>query len=95
VGFFDQMVEIGIVTQARVYAVMVGGVVAVAARGEDRPERDAGRAEFDGVVEPFDDPAQPVLVGGGRRVGGKRTDEAQRIDLPPDRVLDPCRFCHG
>ena len=41
-----------------------------------------------------DDPAQPVLVGGGRRVGGKCADEAQRVDLPPDRVLDPGRIGH-
>ena len=94
-GFFDQVVEVGVIAQPRVYAVVVGGVVAMGARREDRPERDAGRAESDDVVEPFDDPAQPVLFGGGRRVGGIRTDEAQRVDLPPDHVLDPGRFGHG
>ena len=66
----DQVVEVGVVAQPRVDAVVVGGVVAVRARRENRPEGDAGCAEFDGVVEPFDDPAQPVLVGGRRRVGG-------------------------
>ena len=85
----DQLVEVGVVAEPRVDAVVVGGVVAVRARREDRAERDARRAELDRVVEPFDDPAQPVLVGGRRRIGGKRADEAQRVDLPPDRVLDP------
>ena len=66
----DQMVEVGVVAEPRVDAVVVGGVVAVCARREHRPERDSGRAEFDGVVEPVDDPAQPVLVGGGRRSAG-------------------------
>ena len=85
----DEVVEVGVVAEPRVDAVVVGGVVAVRAGGEYRAERDTRRAEFDGVVEPFDDPAQPVLVGRRRRVGGKGADEAERIDLPPDRVLDP------
>src|SRR5262245_56222075 len=61
---------------------------------EHGAERDTGRAQFDGVVEPVDDPAHPVLVGGGRRVGREGADEAKRVDLPPDRVLDPARFTH-
>ena len=85
----DQMVEVGVVAEPRVDAVVVGGVVTVCAGGEQRPERDAGRAEFDGVVEPVDDPAQSVFVGRGRRFGGEGADEAQRVDLPPDRVLRP------
>ena len=91
----DQFVEVPVVTEPRVDPIVVGGVVAVRARGEYRAERDARRPEFDGVVEPFDDAAQSVLVGARRRIGGERADEAERIDLPPDRVLDPPRFGHG
>ena len=89
VCFGDQFVEILVVTESRVDPIVVGGVVAVRARGEYRTERDTGGAEFDGVIEPFDDATQPVLVGARRRIGGKRADEAERIDLPPDRVLRP------
>ena len=74
---------------------MVGGVVTMRSGGEYRAERNTRRPEFDGVVEPFDDAAQPVLVGVNRLVGGERTDEAEGIDLPPDRVLDPPRLFHG
>ena len=69
--FGDHVVEVGVVTEAGIDAVVVGGVVAVGARCEYRSEREPGRAEFDDVVEPFDDAAQPVLVGGRRRFGGK------------------------
>ena len=95
VRFADQFVEIPVVTQPWVDQVVVGGVVAMRSRGEYRAERDTRRAEFDGVVEPFDDAAQPVLVGARRRIGRERADEAERIDLPPDRVLDPSRICRG
>lgn len=46
----DEVVEIGIVAEPGIDAVVVGGVVTVCARGEDRAQRDAGRPEFDGVV---------------------------------------------
>ena len=95
VRFGDQFVEVPVVTESRVDPVMVGGVVAVRAGGEYRTERNARRAEFDGVVEPFDDSAQTVLVDGRRGIGGKRADEAERIDLPPNGVLHPPRFTRG
>ena len=72
--------------------VVVGGVVTVGARCEQRAERETGGAEFDRVVEPVDDPAHPVLVGSRGRVGREGADESQRIDLPPDHVFDPVRF---
>src|SRR6476469_517627 len=90
----DHMVEVSVVTESRVDAIVVGGVVAVGARREYRSEREAGRPEFDSVLEPFNDAAQTVLVSGRRRFGGVRTDEAQRVDLPPDGVLDPARLGH-
>ena len=57
VGFVDQPVEIAVVTQTGIDLKVVGGVVAVGARGEYRPECDPGDAESDGVIEPVDDPA--------------------------------------
>ena len=95
VRLFDEGVEVAVVAESRIDAIVVGGVIAVRAGVEYRAERDTRRAEFDGVVKPFDDPAQAVLIGRRRRVGRKRADEAERIDVPPDRVLDPARFCHG
>ena len=62
VGFVDEVIEVGVVTQAWVDAVVIGGVVAVGAGGEDRAKRDSRGAEFDGVVEPVDDAAQPMFV---------------------------------
>ena len=91
----DKLVEVRVVAEPRIDPLVVGGVVAVSPRLEDRPERDSRCAEFDGVVQPFDDAAQPVLVGARRRIGRERADEAERIDLPPDRVFDPPRFTHG
>ena len=58
----DEVVEVGVVSEPGIDPVVVGGVVTVGARGEDRPQRDAGRAQFDGVVEPVDEPTQPVFA---------------------------------
>ena len=55
--FGDQVVEIIVVAEPRVDAVVVGGVVTVCARGEDRPQRDPRGAELDSVVEPLGDAA--------------------------------------
>ena len=95
VRFGNQFIEVPVVAEPGVDLVVVGGVVAVCAGREYRAERDTRRTEFECVVEPFDDAAQAVLVGAGRRVGGKRADEAERVDMPPDGVLDPPRICAG
>ena len=58
----DQVVEVGVVTEPGIDAVVVGGVVTVGARGEDRPQRDARCPQLDGVVEPVGEPPQPVLA---------------------------------
>jgi hypothetical protein len=89
------VVEVGVVAQPRIERVMVGGVIAVRLGGEHGPQRDTGGPEFEGVVEPRGDPAKPVLVGRWDGVCGKGADEAQRIDLPPDLVLDPVGLTHG
>ena len=51
-GLGDQVVEVVVVAEPRIDAVVVDGVVAVRLRREHRPERDTRRAEFEGVVEP-------------------------------------------
>jgi hypothetical protein len=81
----DQGVEIGVVAQAGIDAEVVDGVVAVGLGGEHRTERQPGRAQVAGVVEPVDEAAQPVHR---RAVDGLRLgpEEAQRVDVPPDRV---------
>src|SRR4051794_9676858 len=86
------MIEVTVVTQTRVDAVVVGGVVTVRARCEYRSECQARRTEFDGVVEPFGDATQPVLIGPRRWFPGVSAHESQRVHLPPDRVLDPGRL---
>ncbi len=91
----DEFVEVGVVTEPGVDPVVVGGVITVGSGLEDRPERDTRRAQFDGLIEPFDDAPHPVLVGARRRIGRECADEAERINLPPDRVRDPRRFTHG
>ena len=88
-----QRPEVGFVTEPRVDAEVVGGVVAVRARREHRPQRDTGRTELHGVVEPVDDPTEPVGERDSDAVA-LRADEAQREDVPPDRVFHPVRF-HG
>src|ERR1700757_5491855 len=54
--FRDEVVEIVVVAEPWIDPVMVGGVVTVCARGEDRPQRDARGTELDGVIEPIGDP---------------------------------------
>ena len=66
----NEVVEVGVVAEPGIDAVMVGGVVAVCARGEDRPQRDPRRAQLDGVVEPTDQPPQPVFIRLRRLVAG-------------------------
>ena len=92
--FGDEVVEIVVVAEPRIDPVMVGGVVTVCARGEDRPERDPRRAELDGVVEPVDHPPQPVFSGIWGCSRRESTDEAERVDMPPDHMPYPGRYRH-
>ena len=93
VRLVDKSVEVGVVTEAGVDPVVVGGVVAVGAGGEDRPERNTGGSQRDGMIQPVDQPGQPMLGGAGPFRGREGADESQRVDLPPDRVAHPVR--HG
>jgi hypothetical protein len=89
-GRGDQLVEVLAGAQPRVDAVVVDGVVAVRLGGEHRAQRQPGAAELDRVVEPALQPAQPVdRRGAGRQRGPFGADEAQRVHLPPDRVVHP------
>ena len=92
--FGDEVVEIVVVAEPRIDPVMIGGVVTVCARSEDRPERDTRRTELNGVIEPISDPPQPVFTrfrGCGRR---ESTDEAEGVDMPPDHMPYPGRYRH-
>ena len=87
-----EAVEDGVVAESRIDAEVVGGVVPVGARLEDRPECQTAGAQVDEVVEPCD---EALETGCGRPVGwAGRPDRgsggAQGIDVPPDAVLDPC-----
>src|ERR1700744_3475307 len=53
--FRDEVVEIVVVAEPGIEPVMVGGVVTVWARGEDRPQGDARGTELEGVIEPIGD----------------------------------------
>lgn len=61
VCFSNHVVEISVVAEPRVDVVVVGGVVAVGARSEDRPQCNTRRAQGDRVVEPRGDAPQPVF----------------------------------
>ena len=92
VGRRHQRVEVGLVAQPGVDPEVVGGVVPVALRREDRPEQQAVAAELDGVVQPRLELPQPVpgglAVGQGRSL---RAGEAERIHLPQNGVITPGR----
>ena len=91
----NEGVEHLLAAEARVDAQVVDGVVAVAGRGEDRPELEPVGAEADRIVEPGDQGA------GGRRLVGvcqlvevvsrrpdRGTHETERVDVPPDGVVE-------
>ena len=63
----DERVEVAVVAQPGVDAEVVGGVVAVGPRGEDRSQRQPVRAQRDEVVQPPVQPAQLVRRRAARR----------------------------
>jgi len=50
----NDVVEVGVITESGINSVVIGRVVTMGARGEDRSQRDPGCPQFDGVVEPAD-----------------------------------------
>ena len=103
VGGLDQAGEVPLVAEPGVDPVMVGGVVPVRLRGEDRPERDPRGAQVHRVVQPGGQLPEPVRDRRRLRrpasrpgsllrlAGGLGGGEAERVDLPPDGVLHPVR----
>ena len=87
----DQLVEVCFVAQPWVDAEVVSGVIAVGRRAEDGPEQQAVGAQALGIVQPVVQVPEPVgecafLLA---RRPHRRPGEAQRVDLPPDGVLEP------
>ncbi len=91
-GRGEERVEVGVVAQARVDPPVVGGVVAVRLRLEDRAEREAVGPQLRDVLQPGGQLPEPVDDGRGGVALPLGADEPQRIDVPPDDVLDPVRF---
>ena len=84
----DEAVEVGLVAQARVDAVVVEGVVAVGDGVEDRGEQQGVAAEFDDIVEPVDEPGQAVGVRLLAPVPCRGAGSSERIDVPDDGVIE-------
>src|SRR5699024_9501432 len=88
-----------LVAEPRIDPAVLEGVVAVGDRVEERIQQQHVRAEGDEVVEPAGEPAQAVddVLPAGPAVAlaaavlavPRRTAEAQRVDLPADRIADP------
>src|SRR3954466_66256 len=57
----DQGVEITDIAEPRINPEVIGRVIAVSGRCEDRREKQAGDTEIDGVVEPIDQMAQAMV----------------------------------
>ena len=89
-----QGVEVALVAEAVVDVQVVGRVVAVGLRGEDRSELEPAAPQVMGVVQPVGQVSQPVHhpVGLARlRLGA---GEPQGIDVPPRQSVEP-QGCHG
>ena len=83
-----QVVEVLLTAKTRIDAELVDAVVTVRLRRELRPEQQPGCTELDRVVQP---PEQPPQSRGGCEVGltDGRAAEAERVDVPSDRVPGP------
>ena len=88
-GRLDERIKIGFITEPFVDLKMIDRVVTMRGRGEDRPKQNPGHAEIRGIIQPSDKMPEPMHDAGasGRLAFG--ADKAERIDLPPDRMLDP------
>ena len=85
----DQRVEVGVITQPRIYLEVVDRVVAVAAGSEDGAQQQAVAAPGNQVIEPPLQPRQPVHLVLERAKLLLGSEEAEGVDLPPDHVINP------
>ena len=88
-GRLDERIEISFITEPLVDLKMIDRVVAMRGRCEDRTKQDAGGTEIHRVIQP---PSKMVETMHDARASRRLVfgaDKAKRIDLPPDRMLDP------
>ena len=87
-----ESLEILLGAQASVDRHVVEGVVAVGGRFEDRAQENAGASELHRVVEPGDQPQEPMLARIGRLSRLIAADRSARgsegVDVPPDGVVE-------
>src|SRR5882724_1880840 len=86
---FDERVEIGFIPEPLVDLKMIDRVVAMRGRRKHRTEQDAGNTEIHRVIQPPDKMLETMHDAGASGSLALGADEAERIDLPPDRPLDP------
>src|SRR5437899_12978510 len=86
-GRLDERIKIGFITEPFVDLKMIDRVVTMRGRGDDRPKQNPGHAEIHGIIQPSDKMPEAMRDSGTRLAFG--ADKAERIDVPPDRPLDP------
>src|SRR5437667_8571238 len=88
-GRLDERIKIGFITEPFVDLKMIDRVVTMRGRGEDRPKQNPGHAEIHGIIQPSDKMPEAMhdASASGRLALGAH--KAERIDLPPDSMLDP------
>src|SRR6266566_708338 len=89
VGRLDQRIEIGFISEPLVDLKMIDRVVAMRGRRKHRTEQDAGNTEIHRVIQPPDKMLETMHDAGASGSRALGADKAERIDLPPDRMLGP------
>ena len=84
-----QGVKIGLITQSRINLEVIDRVVAMAAGSEDRTQQQAVATPRNQVIQPPLQPWQPVHLPLERAQLLLSSQEAQRVDLPPDHMINP------
>ena len=80
-ALLHQVGEVLLGAEPRIDPEVIDRVVAVSFAGEDGPEQEPVATQIDQVVQPGLDPSQPR--------GGRVSGEAERVQLPPDRMVRP------
>ena len=89
VGGLDERIEIAFVAEPFVDLKMIDRVVAMRGRSKHRTEQDAGGTEIRRVIQPPDKMLETMHDAGASGRLALCADKAERIDLPPDRMLGP------